>query len=514
MIYAFTDFELDTDRQELQQNGDPVPLQPQVFHLLQFLVENRARVVTKDELIDEVWEGRAISDGSLNARINAARRALGDTGDLQAVIKTLPRKGFRFVAETTQNGSETIDAPLTPDIPRDNGPSLTVLPFSNLSPDPRYEFLADGLTEDVVTALSKLRGFFVTDRSTTSALKSGNNDPWQIAQEMGVRYILQGSVRFAGDRIRVTARLIDPETGTQLWSERYDRELTDVFDIQDELTENLVGHLSPELYAAEHARLKRRHPKILDAWECFVNALHHYGQQSQTGSEAAISLLEQAIALDPDYSQALGLYATIIAWRIIQHWEPMEPNLANARAAADRALLCDTNDPWASIGRGYVSIVAREGDAAIMNYGRAVDLSPNFAYARALLGVSNAYAGNAELALTHINKAIALSPKDTFIDKFYLYLAVAEFQAAHYLDAANAALRAIQLKPGHASSHLFRTAAYGLADETALADDAVKAFLVLVPNARASEIQKTVLYYKPEDRARVAQGLRLAGLPD
>ena len=514
MKIRFLDFEIDTERQELKRDGTLVPIQPQAFDLLVYLIENRESVVSKDDVINVVWDGRAISDGSLNARVNAARRAVGDTGEAQAVIRTIPRRGFRFVADVTTD--ESIESATEGEVrsKSENGPSLTVLPFVNLSSDSEHEFLADGLTEDVVTALSKLRGFFVTDRSTTFALKEEARDPREVAEEMGVRYILSGSVRSAGTRIRVNARLIDTETGAQLWSERYDRELTDIFEIQDQLTESLVGHLSPELYAAEHARLKRRHPQSLDAWECFVNALHHYGQQSQDGSKAAIELLEQAIDLDPDYSQALGLYATILAWRTIQHWEPMEPTLQTARKASDRALLADSNDPWASIGRGYVSIVAREGDAAIINYGRAVDLSPNFAYARALLGVANAYAGNADLSLVHIKKAIALSPRDTFIDKFYLYLSIAEFQAGHYEASATAAEKAIQLKPGHPSSHMFRTAAFALAGDAASASFALGEFLELVPHAKASEIQKTVLFYQAEDRKRFADGMRKAGLSE
>lgn len=496
------------------RDGEQVQLQPQVYDLLIYLIEKRAGVVSKDDVIDVVWDGRAISDGTLNARVNAARRAVGDNGEAQAIIRTVPRRGFRFIAEVTIMDAQEENVHVVARPTSENGPSLTVLPFANLSADKEHEYLADGLTEDVVTALSKLRGFFVTDRSTTFALKSETMDARQIAEEMGVRYILHGSVQSAGARIRVTARLTDTETGSQLWSERYDRDLTDIFAIQDQLTESLVGHLSPELYAAEHARLKRRHPKSLDAWECFVNALHHYGQQSQEGSKTAVELLEQAISLDPNYSQALGLYATILAWRTIQNWEPMEPTLQTARQAADKALLADTNDPWASIGRGYVSIVKREGDAAIINYGHAVDLSPNFAYARALLGVANGYAGNADLALKHVNKAIALSPRDTFIDKFYLYLSIAEFQAGNYKASANAAQRAIQLKPGHPSSHMFRTAAFALAEEPELANAAAQEFLALVPHARASKIQQTVLYYQKADRERFADGLRKAGLPE
>lgn len=511
MIFEFGDILIDGERQEVSRAGTPVAVQPQVLDLLVFLAGNPNRVVSKDELIDAVWEGRAISDSALNARINAARKAVGDSGDAQRVIKTVPRKGYRFVAALADAPE---DQELTQPSERLSMPSLTVLPFVDRGIDPEHGFLADGLTEDVVTALSKLRGFFVTDRSTTFALKDEVGDAHAMATEMGVRYILQGSVRSAGQRIRVNASLTDTETSAQLWGERYDRDLTDIFDLQDELTESLVARLSPELFAAEHARLKRRRPKNLDAWECFVHAIHDYGRQSKDSSASAVAQLERAIKIDPDYAQALGLYAVTLAWRVIQGWEPFDETLARAREAADRAVLADPNDPWASIGRGYVSITAREEDAAIMNYGRAVDLSPNFAYARALLGVSNAYAGNADLARGHIQKAIALSPRDTFIDKFFLYLAVAEFQAARYDAAADAAERAIQIKPGHPSSHLFRTSALALGGEQEMAEAACAAYRELVPAARASVIEKTVLYYEPEDRRRTADGMRKAGLPE
>ncbi len=302
------------------------------------------------------------------------------------------------------------------------------------------------------------------------------------------------------------------ESGTQLWGERYDRELTDIFDLQDELTEGLVARLSPELFAAEHARLKRRPPSSLDAWECFVHAVHEYGKQSNESSANAVKLLKQAIAIDPDYAQALGLYATTLAWRVIQGWEARDETLSRARGAADRAVLSDPNDPWASIGRGYVSVTSREEDAAIMNFGRAVDLSPNFAFARALLGVSNAYAGNADIARKHIERAIALSPRDTFIDKFYLYLSIAEFQAARYDSAAEAAEQAIQIKPAHPSSHLWRAAALALGGQQDLAEAVCKAYRNLVPSARASQIEQTVLYYRPADRKRLVDGVKLAGL--
>ncbi len=510
MIYDFGSFAVDTERLELKSSGETVSVQPQVFALIVYLIENRDRVVSKDDIIDNVWDGRIVSDGTLNARINAARRALDDNGEDQAVIKTFARRGFRLVANV--RGEERLEDRKPKTANHADKPSLAVLPFVNMGGNPDEEFLADGITEDLVTALAKLRGFFVTDRSTTFAYKNTSQDARSIASEVGVRYVLQGSVRSVGSRIRISVQLTESESSSQIWSERYDRDLTDIFAIQDEITENLVGCLAPELFAAEHARLRRRTPGSLDAWECFVRALHLYGQQSQSSSSHALELLEQAIELDPDYSQALGLYATTLTWRAIQRWEPFEQSIEKAKGAADRAILADSNDPWASIGRGYVSTAARESNMAIMNYGRAVDLSPNFAYAHGLLGAANAYAGNSDLAITHIDKAISLSPRDTFIDKYHLYHAIAYFQAGRYPEAVEATNRAIQLKPEHASSHMFRTAALALEQDHTLAKSALQGFTELVPDANTSTIESAIAYVNPDDRKRLADGLRMAGL--
>jgi TolB-like protein/Flp pilus assembly protein TadD len=513
MIYRFGNFSVDVDGYELSAAGSPIKLQPQAFALLVFLIDHRERVLSKEEIIDAVWEGRAVSDSSLNARINALRRALGDSGENQSVIKTFPRRGFRFIATLNDEGAPPREAAVfSPAAAASSTPSIAVLPFANIGGDPEQEFFADGIAEELVMALSKIRGFFVTDRSTTFALKNSPDDARSIAAQIGVRYILQGSVRTAGTRIRVSAQLTEAESGTQIWSERYDRNLDDIFAIQDEVTASLVGCLAPELYAAEHARLIRRPPQSLDAWECFIHALHLYGQQSQSGSKEALELLEQAIALDADYSQALGLYATILTWRAIQRWEPFEASIEKARSAADRAILADTNDPWASVGKGYVSTASRDSNASIMNFGRAVDLSPNFAYAHALLGVANAYAGNAALAIVHIDKALLLSPQDTFIDKFHLYRSVAYFQAGDYQNAASAASAAIELKPEHASSHMFLAASYALCAEESMAELALAGFKKLVPNAKAETIECAIAYVDVADRARIANALRKAGL--
>ncbi len=511
MIYRFGTFSVDTERLELTSDGEAISVQPQVFALLVFLIENRDRVVSKDETIEGVWDGRIVSDGTLNARINAARTALGDSGDEQRAIRTFPRRGFRFILELDGEGvakppgSDRRSAPV-------DKPSIAVLPFVNMSGDPQQEFFADGITEDLVTALSQLRGFFVIGRNTTFSLKKSDADTRQIAEELGVRYVLEGSVRTAGDRVRVTAQLSEGETGRQIWGERYDRDLTDIFAIQDEVTGSVVGRLAPELYAAEHARQHRRPPQSLDAWECFVRAIHCYGQQSKQGSEEAMELLERAVELDPGYAQALGLYAITLSWRVIQRWEPYEESLARAHDAARRAIAADANEAWAHMGRGMVSMVSRDNSEGIISFARAAELSPNFAYAHAMLGAANAYAGNPDEAVRCVDSAKRLSPQDIFLDKFELYYSLAHFQAGRYQEAAQAAERAIQIKSEHANTHMIAAASYAHAGDQSRAEAALAKFKALVPNTNATNVQRAIAYRDPADRARIADGLRKAGL--
>ena len=507
-MYRFGRYTVDPEKHEITAEGDAVSVQPQVFALLVFLIENRDRVVTKDEIFGSVWHGRIVSDSTLNARINAARRALGDDGGQQAVIRTFPRRGFRFVADITEDAG-TVATPQDND--DEDRPALVVLPFRNVSTAADQDFLAEGITADIVTALSKLRGFFVVGHSTAATYRDTENAA-EISADLGVRYVVQGSVQTAGSRVRVTAQLTEAASGAQLWAERYDRDLTDIFAVQDEVTASVVGCLAPELYSAEHARLQRRPPQNLDAWACFVRGMHEYSRQSKESSARALDLLERAIELDGGYAQALGLYAITLSWRVIQRWEPYEASLARAVAAAERAVVADANDPWANMGRGMVAMVARDSETAIINFGRAVALSPNFAYAHAMLGAATAYSGDGDKALHHVDTAIRLSPRDTFIDKFYVYQSLAHFQAARYADAAAAAHQAIQIKPEHANSHMLAAASYALAGEEELAARALDAFTTLVPETTAANVERAIAFRDPAVRARVAEGLRRAGL--
>src|SRR5690348_15320955 len=264
---------LDTDRRELRRGAESIAIEPQVFDLLVYLVENRERVVSRDDLIASVWGGRIVSDSTLATRINAARKALGDSGEQQRLIRTIARKGLRFVAEVQARSShdgladDASHEPPRTALPLPDRPAIAVLPFLNMSGDTEQEYFSDGITEDIITALSRLRWFFVIARNSTFAYKGKNTDVTQVGRELGVRYILEGSVRKSGQRVRITGQLMDATTGNHIWAERYDRELTDIFDLQDEITASVTAAIEPKLLAAEGLRVESRSIEDLDAWD-------------------------------------------------------------------------------------------------------------------------------------------------------------------------------------------------------------------------------------------------------
>ena len=259
MRFLFENQRLDADRRELVCAGESVPIEPQVFDLLLYLIEHRDRVVGKDELFDEVWDGRIVSESTLTSRINAVRRAINDSGKDQRLLRTVARKGFRFVGEVQ------VEQPASPStnhiagqggeppglaLPALDRTAIAVLPFSNLSGEPEQEYFSDGISEDIITALSKLRWFYVIARNSSFVYKGKSVHLKQIADELGVAYVIEGSVRKEGERVRITAQLNDVATGSHIWAEHYDRELADVFEVQDEITEAIVAAIEPQIYAA------------------------------------------------------------------------------------------------------------------------------------------------------------------------------------------------------------------------------------------------------------------------
>ena len=410
MTLSFGDYEIDVERRELRRAKIAVHVEPQVFDLLVYLVQNRDRVVSKDDLIASVWGGRIVSDSTLTSRINAARKAVGDSGENQKLIRTIARKGLRFVgavrtqpndaepAHATGPQPDEIHEPSRPALPLPDRPAIAVLPFINMSGDPEQEYFSDGISEDIITALSKLRWFFVIARNSSFIYKGKAVHMKQVAEELGVGYVVEGSVRKGGDRVRITVQLNDVATGSHIWAERYDRGLADVFAVQDEITEAIVAAIEPQLYAAENFRAQRKPPDSMDAWDLVMRALSHYWRVTRQDNVVAQALLEKAISIDPNYGQALGVLATSHTFSAHMGWADMATTVPIAERAALAAIRADSEDPWAHHALGCVYLFTRRFDDSLAEFELALRLNPNFSLAQGYYGLALSYCGRWEEA--------------------------------------------------------------------------------------------------------------------
>ncbi|MBB4370312.1 TolB-like protein [Bradyrhizobium sp. cir1] len=323
MRYLFDSCALDTDRRELRRGAELVAVSPQVFDLLEYLIRNREHVVSRDELIEAIWKGRIVPESALTTRLNAARSAIGDTGEEQRLIKTLPRKGFRFVGsiqEATRLEGEAIgDAPVQgaiPDLSFPEKASVAVLPFTNLSSDPEQDYFADGMAEEIITALSRFKALFIIARNSSFTYKGRLVDVKQIGHELGVRYVLEGSVRSALGRMRITGKLIDAATGAHLWADRFEGDVGNVFDLQDQVTESVVGAIAPTVEKAEIQRAKCKPTESLDAYTIYLRGLAKFYQVdlNRRTIDDALQLFNSATELDPDFAVAYGRAASCYAY--------------------------------------------------------------------------------------------------------------------------------------------------------------------------------------------------------
>lgn len=415
------------DRRELHRGEGQVAVEPQVFDLLVHLIRHRDRVVSKDDLLAAIWKGRVVSESVLFNRINAARKAIGDAGDRQRLIRTLPRKGLRFVGEVREEGIQSPPTGLSlPD-----RPSIAVLPFADMSGDAgREAHFADGISEDLITGLARIRWLFVIARNSTFAYKHRAVDAKQVSRELGVRYVLEGSVRRAGDRLRITAQLADATTGGHLWADRYERQLGDIFAVQDDITRSVAAAIEPRLLAAEGIRALARSPQHLGAWELVAKSQTHFWRMSRTDHQAAIEPLRQAICSHPDYAPAHGRLGFCLVFAAHMGWLGADQGLLAGRDHAIRAIALDDCDPWGHIALGYSAMMERRTEESIAAFRQAVTLNPNSAAAHSHLSRGFAFAGRDRDAIEHGNEAIRLSPLDPEMALFLGAIAVAHFTPA------------------------------------------------------------------------------------
>jgi TolB-like protein len=518
--FLFSGHRLDTDRRELLRGSEAIAIEPQVFDLLVHLVENRDRVVSKDDLTATVWGGRIVSDSTLASRINAARKAVGDSGKEQKLIRTIARKGFRFVGEVhpadtgaTQTGAADHDPePARPALPLPDRPAIAVLPFTNMTGDPAQEYFSDGISEDIITALSKLRWFFVIARNSSFTYKAKAVHLKQIAEELGVGYVVEGSVRKVAERVRITAQLSDVATGSHIWAERYDRDLADVFAVQDEITEAIVAAVEPQLYAAENFRARRKPPDSMDAWDLLMRALSHYWRVTRQDNVVAQALLEKATAIDPYYGQAFGLLATSHTFGAHMGWEDIATVAPIAERAAAAAILADSDDPWAHLALGGVYLFARRFDDSLAEFESAVQLNPNFSMAQAYYALTLAYCGRWREAAPTAQRALRLSPRDPLAAVYCGIASYAQFVGRNYDEAMRLAREGIRLRGDFVGAHRVLTAAAGMARQTGVAQAALKELRRVQPNISLDWITRQMPIRQDAEREHYLEGFRRAGL--
>ena len=518
MQFLFRDHLLDTDRRELSREQVPIAVEPQVFDLVVHLMENRDRVVSKDELIDKIWHGRSVSESTLTSRINAARKAVGDNGANQALIRTIARKGFRFVGDVEAKRGAAAPEPRPAAqvsqaaLALPDRPAIAVLPFTNMSGDREQDYFSDGISEDIITALSKLRWFFVVARNSSFVYKGRAVHLHEVARELGVRYVVEGSVRRSGERLRISAQLNDVSTGSHLWAERYDRDLADIFAVQDEITEAIVAAIEPQLYAAESFRAQRKPPGSLDAWDLVMRALSHHWRSTREDNAAAQGLLEKAVAIDPAYGKALGLLATSHIFGAHMGWADMPTTVPIAERAALAAVEADREDAWAHHGLAYTYLFRRRFDDALAEFELALSLNPNFAMAHAFYGVTLCYAGlwqDGDAAARH---ALRLSPRDPLAAIYCGVAAYARFVGRDYEGAMQMARESLRQRGDFVGAHRVLTAAAGMSGNSALAASALEGLRRAQPGISLAWITRELPMLREQDRAHYLEGLRRAGM--
>jgi adenylate cyclase len=444
-------------------------------------------------------------EGKLDARFV-------DAGEQR--VKNIARPVHVFRWSPVAEAAAALAAVSGPALTVQKKPSIAVLPFDNLSGDAGQAHLADGIAEDVISLLSRVRWLLVIARNSTFTYKGRAVDVQNVAEELGVRYVLEGSLRSAGKRIRVTAQLIDAPSRTHLWAQRYDRELEDLFALQDEIAEAIVGALEPELGAAERERARHKPPHNLDAWSCYQRGLWQAYRYQRTDVSEAQRLFERAIELDPNFGSAYaGKSFCHFINVFLDHTADRESELDHAHRAAMQSVALDGRDAVAHWALGRALLLMRQHDEAIAELETAIDLSPSFAQAHFALGLALAYSHRPEEALSAIDKAYGLSPRDPILFGIAASRALALMMLERYADAVQWARIAVRQSNAPFRMHAVLAAALGHAGRNDEARHVIDELLRLRPDYSHVLVERSMPFKRREDLEHFIDGLRKAGLP-
>lgn len=523
--FLFSDCVLDPERRELTRASNAIAVGPQVFDLLLYLIQNRDRVVSKDRIFEDVWAGRIVSESTLTSHINAVRKAVGDSGEDQRLIRTVPRKGFRFVGEVTEApaserdvggaSSPALDTP-RPVPPLPIRPSIAVLPFQNLSGDPEQAYFADGVVEEIITALSRARWLFVIARNSSFTYQGREVDLVRVGEELGVGYLLEGSLRKAGDRIRITGQLIEASTGAHLWAERFEGRHEDIFELQDEIAARVAGAIAPQLELAEIERAKKKPTANLNAYDCYLRgvALMHRGTKESIAE--ALTLFRRTTELDAEFAAAHAMAAWSYFWRKVNGWtEDRDLETSEGIRLARLAAELGRDDAVALTRGGHaLAHLAGDLDSGIALLDRAVFLNPNMASAWFLGGFLRTWHGECEDAIAHFERAMRLSPVDPELYRMQAGIAMAHLFAGRIEKASVWAERSYSNLPSFLMVVALIAVTRALGGRREDASRAIDELRRLDPALRISNVTDWLPIRRPEHLSIFADGLRKAGLAE
>jgi TolB-like protein/DNA-binding winged helix-turn-helix (wHTH) protein len=539
-ILRFDRFALDLTRGCLRCGDQEVALRPKAFEMLRYLAQNAGRLIPKQEIYEAVWPDVTVSDDSITQCIWELREKLGDND--HSLIKTVSRRGYLLdsdvSAETPDQlavaategpkGMESLASPgaicLSEDVRLDSAPerpalvlpekpSIAVLPFQNISGDPEQEYLCDGMVEEIITGLSRIKWLFVIARNSASTYKGRAVDVKQVGRELGVRYVLEGSLRKAADRVRVTGQLIDAATGAHLWAERYDHKSDDIFALQDEITLSVVGAIEPSLRLAEIERVKRKRSDSLDAYDLVLRAHSDVYSRIPERSTKALLLLERALVFDPTYGLAHAYAAQCYHSLFIRGGLREENRTASIRHA-EAAIAYGHDDASALAFAGFVvGMDKHDRAAAFAAFDAALAVSPSSAITYIVGSVILAFGGEAERAIEWAGHGLRLSPFDPYRASAFCSVSLGHYHRGQYAEAVDAARKAIQATPGFSVCHMVLVAPLVKLGRLEEAKAAAARLLELQPAFSCSK-QMTGVGCAPALAASLSEALRTAGLPE
>ncbi|MCK1721071.1 winged helix-turn-helix domain-containing protein [Bradyrhizobium sp. 141] len=542
--YRFSDFEVDLSQQELRREGMPVHIEPQVFDLIVHLVRNHERVVSKDELIDIVWNGRIISEAAFSSRINGARRVLGDNGTDQLFIRTLHRRGFRFVAQVQAIGGSDADAirlapdqRATIDVPKQASLStdvshlddvvsesvkaeansrsfIAVLPFRNMSNDPENEYFSYGLTEDIIRLLARNRWLSVISRHSTIGFQGRVVDARDVGAQLGVSYVMSGSVRKSRDVVRITAELTRAADGMQLWSDKYELQLENIFDIQEEMAKQIAATIEPELSKVEQQLAARKAPESLDAWDCYQRGLWNLWRFTTPGFDSAEDYFQRAIAADPGFARGHGALAYVNIQRALYDDPKTRPGrLETALRQSRLAVKLDELDCFCHCALGRALCLTRQNDEAVAAIDTSLELNPSFAQGYFAQGFNLLWCGREIEAEALLDRATMLSPRDSHLWSFHHVRSWTHFSLEEYDIAVEFARRATRQPNATYRAYATLAASLGHLGDKTQAHAATVELLQRKPDYTIGTARQELFFCNDQSFVdRFAEGLAVAGV--